>query len=291
MRTLSYSMTLIELLQERAYTNAQLKAHPLTADLAAEYDALHVAWLRIMEQEIKLAEAVVTAEAMVRFADGRLDQLLTTIVSSVLSAVGNDRSAPLYVRLLGTQRPSDAKRPVLGEQLELMRSWIPTLNESELPALQRHASELTTAVAQADRALADQQAAEQALTTFSEKGERQAFVDGFKTLRQATHARLRQLSDQDDTLPDDFAEQFFQSSERSRTPTINGIEANIRRLEGQLGKQRAVHQDLVAKRDARERARTDATQRAIRAELTILEKEHAERQTRISTLHAKLTPM
>jgi hypothetical protein len=281
-------MTLIELLQERAYTDAQLKAHPLTAGLAAEYDALHSAWLKVMEQEIRLAEAVVTAEAMVRFADGRLDQLLTAIVSSVLSAVGNDRSAPLYVRLLGTQRPSDAKRPVLGEQLELMRSWIPTLAESELPALQRHAGELSTVVAQADRALADQQAAEHALTEFSESGGRQAFIAGFNALRQTTHAKLQQLTDQDSSLPEDFAEQFFQSSERARTPTLAGIEASIRRLEGQLSKQRAVHHDLLAKRDARERARAEATQRAIRAELAILEKEHAERQTRIDALHAKL---
>ncbi len=283
-------MTLIELLQERAYTNAHLKAQPLTTALAAEYDALHVAWLKVMEQEIKLAEAVVTAEAMVRFADGRLDQLLTTIVNGVLAAVGNDRNAPLYVRLLGTQRPSDAKRPVLGDQLELMRSWIATLTEIDQPALQRHAIELTVAVAQADRALGDQQAAEQALTTFSESGERHDFVEGFKALRQTTYTQLQQLADQDDTLPDDFAEQFFQTSERTRTPTVTGIEANIRRLEGQLGKQRALHQDLLAKRDARERARADATQRAIRAELAILEKEHAERQTRISTLHAKLVP-
>ena len=283
-------MTLIELLQERAYTNAQLKAHPLTADLAAGFDALHVAWLKVMEQEIKLAEAVVTAEAMVRFADGRLDQLLTGIVSSVLAAVGNDRTAPLYVRLLGTQRPSDAKRPVLGDQLELMRSWIATLTETDQPALQRHAIDLTVAVAQADRALADQQAAEQALTTFTESGERHDFIESFKALRQATHEKLVQLGDREDSLPDDFAEQFFQSSERSRTPTIQGIEANIRRLEGQLTKQRAIHHDLTAKRDVRERARADATQRAIRAELAILEKEHAERQTRISTLNAKLTP-
>jgi len=241
-----------------------------------------------MEQEIQLAEAIVTAEAMVRFADGRLDQLLTSIVSSVLAAVDNDRSAPLYVRLLGTQRPSDAKRPVLGEQLELMRSWVPILAESALPALSRHASELATAVAQADRALADQQTAEHKLSEFAETGSRQSFLNGFNALRQTTHAKLQLLTDQHGSLPDDFTEQFFQSSERARAPTLAGIEASIRRLEGQLSKQRALHHDLLAKRDARERARAEATQRAIRAELAILEKEHAERQTRIDALHAKL---
>ena len=39
MRTLSSSVTLIELLQERAYTNAQLKAHPLTADLSDQFES------------------------------------------------------------------------------------------------------------------------------------------------------------------------------------------------------------------------------------------------------------
>ena len=288
MRTLNYSMTLIELLQERAYTDAQLKAHPLTTQLASDYDALHAAWLKVMEQEIKLAEAVVTAEAMIRFTDARLDQLLTAIVSSVLAAVGNDRSAPLYVRLLGNQRPSDAKRPVLGEQLELMRSWVATLSESESPSLQRYASELAAAIAHADRAIADQQAADRALTEFSETGERKAFIDGFSALRHATHAKLQALIDQDPTLPEDFAEQFFPSSERTRAPTLSGVEANIRRLENQLAKQRVLHKDLLAKRDARDRARAEATQRALRAELAILEKEHAERQVRIDALHTRL---
>lgn len=282
-------MTLIELLQERAYTDAQLKAHPLTAQLASDYDALHAAWLKVMEQEIKLAEAVVTAEAMIRFTDARLDQLLTAIINSVLVVVGNDRSAPLYVRLLGKQRPSDAKRPVLGEQLELMRSWVATLSECESPALQRHASELATAIAQADRALLDQQAADRALTTFSESGERKTFIDGFSALRQATHAKLQALIDQEPSLPEDFAEQFFPSSERTRTPTLAGVEANIRRLESQLAKQRALHKDLLLKREARDKARAEATQRALRAELTVLEKEHAERQLRIDALHARLS--
>lgn len=288
MRTLNYLMTLVELLQERAYTAAQLKAHPLTTALAHEYDALHAAWLKVMEQEIALAEAVVTAEAMVRFTDGRLDHLLSAIVSSVLATVGNDRKAPLYVRLLGNQRPSDAKRPVLGEQLELMRSWVPTLAESDSPRLQRHASELITAIEHADRALADQQSAEQALATFSENGERKAFIDGFDALRHATHAKLQLLTDQDESLPDDFAEQFFPSSERSRAPTLSGVEATIRRLEAQLSRQRALHKDLLTKRDARDKAREEANQRAIRAELAILEKEHAERQARIDALHRKL---
>jgi hypothetical protein len=286
-------MTLIELLQERAYTGAQLKAHPLGADLSAEYDALHGSWLKVMDSEIKLAEAIVKAEAMVRFTDGRLDQLLTAIVRSVLAVVGNDRSAPLYVRLLGSQRPSDAKRPVLGEQLELMRSWVPVLAESASAALQDHAHELGTAVERADGALSDQRAAEQALTVFSESGERKAFIDRFNALRHSTYARLQALSEQaqadgQSELADDFAEQFFQSSERARTPTLAGIEANIRRLEGQLAKQRALHHDLAAKREARERIRTEAAQRAIHAELAILEKEHAERQTRIDALRARL---
>ena len=87
------------------------------------------------------AAPTTTVTMMIRFTDARLDQLLTAIVNSVLVVVGNDRSAPLYVRLLGNQRPSDAKRPVLGEQLELMRSWVGTLGECESPSLQRHASE------------------------------------------------------------------------------------------------------------------------------------------------------
>jgi hypothetical protein len=294
MRTLGYGMTLIELLQERAYTGAQLKAHPLTSGLSAEYDALHEAWLGVMASEIKLAEAIVTAEAMVRVSDGRLDQLLTAIVRSVLAVVRGDRSAPLYMRLLGTQRPSDAKRPVLGEQLELMRSWLPVLSESNDEALRRHADELGAAVAQADRAQADQRRAEQALTAFSDSGERKAFIDRFNALRHSTRARLQALAEQaqadlpETEFPDDFAEQFFQSSERARTPTLAGIEANIRRLEGQLAKQRALHEDLAKKRAARERVRAEAAERAIRAELAILEKEHSERQARIDALRARL---
>jgi hypothetical protein len=283
-------MTLIELLQERAYTAAQLKAHPLTAEMAKDFDQLHAIWLQVMEQEIALAEAVVTTEARARFVDGQLDQLLGLILKTVLERVDGDRGAPLYVRLVGKQKPSEVKRPVLGEQLELMRSWVTPLRELADPELQAHAETLAECVAQADEALAAQQAAEQQLTEFSERGDRRAFVERMSTLRRATFNRLTTLPRRhpDAGLAPDFAELFFQTSERARTPTLAGIEANIRRLEAQLEKQRAVLQKLTAKRSASEQARIEAERQLIQAELDVLEREHSDRQKRIDTLRAQL---
>lgn len=289
MRTLTPSMTLIELLQERAYTAAQLKAHPLTAELARDYDELHIAWLRVLDEEIQLAEAVVTAQALARSVDAELDRLFDLIVAEAREQGGDSEAKPpLLRRLLGTQRPQDARRPVLGEQLELMRRWPEVLFSTEIESLHRMAAALTAELAQGDKAATDRTRAEQALSDFEQRGERSEFVDRFNVLRRATRERLTALQQRHPELPVEFVSRFFQQPERAQRPTLSTLEQQIKRLEAQLAQKKAQQQDLLARREESERARRAAEQQALRAELQALEDEQRARATRISELRQKL---
>lgn len=291
MRTLSESSTLIELLQERTYLTAQLLCRPLTAHLAPPLAALHDEWLAAMATEVKLAEAVVRTEAAVQVVDEQLDLLLVEIVTAVRAATGGDRNAQLYVRLLGTQRPSEAKQPVLGEQLELMRSWQPVLREAGVPALEALAPRLEALVTQADRALLAKQQAEQALAEFSETGARRVLLDRLNALRLSTYDALVALAEEHLELPADFPEQFFPREARARTPTIESVATSIQRLEAQLAKQRALLTELVEKREASERARAAAELAALHAELAALEKEQTARFARIAEVHGRIAEL
>lgn len=288
MRTLTTSMTLIELLQERAYTAAQLKAHPLTAELARDYDELHIVWLRVLDEEIQLAEAVVTAQALARAVDAELDRLFDAVIAEVRTGNVAEPEA-LLRRLLGTQRPQDARRPVLGEQLELMRRWPAVLFSTNVEPLHRMAAALTAALAQGDQAATDRTRAERALTDFEQSGERSEFIERFNTLRRATRERLVALQQQNADLPTDFATRFFQQPERTPRVTLASLEQQIKRLEAQLAQKKAQHEELVAKRAESERARRTAEQRALRTELQALEEEERARAARIAELRQKLT--
>lgn len=288
MRPLSDSSTLLELLQERTYTAAQLRARPLTAHLAAPLEALHDSWLHALQTEVRLAEEVLRAEAAVEVADEQLDALLAAIVSTARNATGGDRGAPLYVRLLGTQRALDAQRPVLGEQLALMRSWRDVLAGSGVPALAVQEGPLVALIARADAALADKHAAEQALTDFTETGERRALLDKHVAARQGVYDALLALAEDDPSLPADFAERFFPREARAQVPTLDTVAASIRRLESQLARQRALHAQLLERKAESERARKSAELTALRSELGELEREQTARFARIAEVRARI---
>lgn len=288
MRTLTPSMTLIELLQERAYTAAQLKAHPLTAQLAREYEELHIAWLRILDEEIQLAEAVVTAQALARSVDADLDRLFDAIVAEARARTEADPESSLMRRLLGTQRPQDARRPVLGEQLELMRRWPEVLFSTDAAPLHRLAAALSAALQQGEKAGGDRTRAEQALTDFEQRGERFEFIERFNGLRRATREKVVEIQQRHPELPVDFAARFFQQPERPPRPTPTVLEQQIKKLEAQLTQKRTMLSELRARRDESERTRRAAEQRALRTELGQLEEEQRVRATRIAAIQKKL---
>ncbi len=171
MRTLPAGFPLLDLVHELSFSTAQLQAQPLGASYAKEFEALLGATHKALLRQLELVTAQAVADAKVVRADDVLNQLVDQLSLTVLGLTGGEREHPLYQRFFGRQRPSEAKRPILGAQLELMRDWEATLLAAPQPELQALGTQLASAVKTADVAVEALRKAEQQRTDFAELGD------------------------------------------------------------------------------------------------------------------------
>lgn len=226
--TLRYSMSLSSVRDEILYTKVRLRANPLTAKKAAEYDALLKDLAAVQAIEQALTDGKLETGALIDGIDDVLDPLVDRLSNMLLSRTGQNRDSELYKRYFGTARPSDVKRPVLGKELELVQGWLPSLKSSTDPELKALGLELESAVTAGVKAEAAYQDAERKLADFRRLGERKTIIDRANRIRQGTHGELAQLphSPQGSSLPRDFASSFFRHRERA--------EATVERLQSQV---------------------------------------------------------
>jgi len=286
MRTLEYDLSMTELQQERAFTYAQLQAHPLTQSLATSFMALETDRQQVATRETGLLEKQFLGSAMVDVAGLGLGLFLDQFNHDLLVIVNNDRSALLYQRFFGGQRPSVLKRLAIGEQITTMRPWIRTLAELPQTVLHERGLELEAAVSKVDDAIAAETEAERAITDFREVGERKSFVDRFNAQRKMTFGRLAEMvhSHPEYNLSRDFPEQFFLRERRQRTPTIEGVQESIERLERELARQQELLATLEEEREKAEQARVAAAKALAAEELATIEAETAKAMARAAEL-------
>jgi hypothetical protein len=290
MRTLPYQFPLLDLASELGFTSAQCKAHPLGAALAKDFDDLLATTQKAILKEIDLVVALAAAEAKVARADDALNQLLDQINLVLLGLVGKNREAPLYQRFFGGQRPSDAKRPILGAQLEMMRDWIPTLQAATQPELKGLAAPVEAGVKAADMAVVALRKAEQELADFTEIGDCKDLIDKANAARKAAYGKLAEAVHKNPSLnlPSDFAEQFFARESHFSAPGQKELQARIARAEQQLAK---LKQQLAAEDERRaqvEKQRREAEAAALRAEFTAAEETMEEARRRAAAIKSKL---
>ncbi|MFO0761096.1 MAG: hypothetical protein U0359_31750 [Byssovorax sp.] len=292
---IAYDASLATVLEENTTTLARLKANPLTADLADDFILFQNTWTKVNAQEIDLRVAVVTALAEVSVVDDMLDPLVDALAAAVLTITKNDRKAPLYLLYFGAKRPSDLKRPVLGEELETMRGFVPSLTSSPIPSLADLGSALGGVVALADQAVAKLALAEQKNRDFRLVGERKALIDQQNALRKATYGKLSEMPHAmpEEHLPMTFAEQFFRH-DRSRS-NGHGKPATLAELEAmlkvKLSEMEALKEE-IAKAQEKDAADAAAKQKAQleadKAALEEAEKQAAEAAAKVQALKTKL---
>jgi hypothetical protein len=288
-RTLASRTSLGAILPEITYTRSRLKAHPLGAPHVAAFDALRAEWTQVHAKELTLREGIVDAQALVDHVDDLLDVFVRKAVKVILSAAGDDRSHPLYKHFLGNKTPSDFVRPVLGGQLEAMRGWVISFQNSDDPSLQALAPELASLVEKADMAAKARALAEQERDQFRDLGERQKFMDKLNAERKAAHGGLSKLPHEKAGLPNNFADRFFRREARpepgeEEAPTIASVKASIAAMEAQLGEQKALLGELEAEQAKANEAEVAADQAALAA----LEKQMAEQAAQAAALRAKI---
>lgn len=274
--TIDYDSSLELVLDELAYTRARLKAHPLTAALAADFDAFQPKWMAVFTQEIGLRAERQDAAARVIAADDDLDDLSDGLSKALLIITKGNRGDPLYKLYYGDKRPSDLKRPTLGPQLETMRGWTPSLVASPHAMLTDYGTQLQDKVGVADDAVATAASAEQKSRAFRTVGERKALIDDFNALRKATYGKLAEMPHTQPAakLPASFADRFFRHGtwtppEKPATSAelaaeIAAKQAEVEALQAELAKTKA-DEDADAQAKAQAEADAEALAAAQRA--------------------------
>lgn len=238
-------------------TQSRLEANPLTAALGAAFADFRVQRLiPVYLTELQRDHAVEQAKAQMLRADNVLDGLVKKLDHAVLILVGNDRSAALYQKYFGAQRPFEVTAPLLGPQLDTMRGWIPSLLASPHATLQAIGAEIKAAVAAADAAVAAKKAAEEAQADFWSTGDRAQMVDAYNALRKATFGKLGEIQHQNPQLPANFPDAFFLHEIRKRDDKLSAdqIQEKIDALREDL----AAWQKKLEKAQAREQAEAES---------------------------------
>ena len=293
MRTLPYGLALLDLVHELHFTAARLSAHPLGTGLAKDFEALIAATQKAHQRQIELTADLAMAEAQVARADDVLNALVEQVNLTLLQLVGRDRDAPLYRRFFGSQRPSEAKRPILGAQLELMRGWLAPLAAATQPELAALKAPLQAALKAADAALAALHKAEGESADFHELGDGKALIDACNAARKLAHGKLGEATHKDPAanLPSDFADSFFLRETRWAAPSIKDLKQRISRGEAQLARlktQLAEAEDRKQRQDETER---EAQADALRDEVAAIEARQAEDRARAEALRKKLAEL
>jgi hypothetical protein len=292
-RILAIDTSVDNLRQEIYHTLARLRAHPFLTTLVVLHEALLTDLLNLQFQEDALDLELLEVEVLVITSDEGIDYLSIAISATLDALTGRDRKAPIYVRYFGATSPSKLRRPVLGEQLAVMRTWVPSLTaEDSPPALRPYGDQLAARVAEADQAVLARSEAQRKRADF-EIGPRKAFVDRLNAQRQAIYGQLAEMTHgrPELGLASDFATPFFVRDTRNRQLNLSELEQSILRLRARLQRQEAElarrleEEDLVAhQRAAQELAEAEAELSAAEDELATAEQQRVELAARVAAL-------
>jgi len=260
--TIPYTMPLRTMLEHLAFTLARLLANDLSKSLAPAWEQLEADWYAVNAKEIACAVAIQKAMGRCVGADERLDIFVDRHAAQLLIRTNNDRTAPIYTFYYKDKRPSDLRRPILGNQLFVMRGWIDPLKTSTDLDFQKMGMELTVLVSDADTAQTGFAAAQQAKSEFQKLGERKHWVDRFNALRRETYGTLAKMPSEltDAYLPATFADRFFKAvSEYTPKEELTSSELTqiITEKQSELEEFKAQLQETLAREEAEEKKKQD----------------------------------
>jgi hypothetical protein len=285
-RTLSLDTPILDLATEILHTRSLLQAYPFLQEHVARFDGLYAEWTALMQQELGFLSDKQDGEAQVIAVDDAIDYLCVAISATLLAEAGGDRKATSYQRYFGAAPPSKLKRPVLGQQLEVMRTWPASLqSEDASPALKEYGARLAEQVEAADRAVTALAEAKRKLADF-EVGARKQFIDKLNAARVLEYGQLAEtaLRQPELRLSRSFAFRFFLRSSGRRKATIADVERDILRLQERLRKQEELLVRMMEEEEAEARLREDAEITAAAAELEEAERKFAEAQQRLAAI-------
>ena len=283
--TLKLGSSLLSYRQEYVSSQAALDADPRTGTQSAKFKSFSIRWPSVFDHELTLNDAQTTAQSLIWYADGMIDGTVERLEGTVLLICGNDKQSALYQRYFGKKTPSQLIKPILGDELETVRTFVPGLLSATDARLKDLGTELQGLVAQADAALEARNLADAAMADFRATGDRKQFVDEFNALRTSVYGELAEMphAHPEWNLPSSFARSFFRNSKAlsrgKTTATTADLDVQIAEVQEQLI---ALQQERAAA------AALEQKQSEVAAELASNETALEEAQAQLANLRDKI---
>ena len=284
-----YTVSFETLLQEHGFTLGALLATLEAKPLREEYEAFTEALLASNTQDARLLLKLITSNGVVKFRDVALDEVTDLVLEAILAETKGSYAAPLYKHFAGEERPSVFKRPILGKQLDKIRAWPASLEQSSetLRLLQGPVSEV---VQEADLAVLERDQAQEERARFRAVGDRKKLIEQFNALRGSLFTGLVTIAkSQQEADPEVYARSFF-----ATRATQGKAEAEAKLA--QLRAQREEQQQALLQTESQlteitieleaQRAE-EATREAARADLAAAEQALVEAKRKATALRAR----
>jgi hypothetical protein len=281
-----------DVLAEHVHTLTTLTADTRVAHLAPKFNALVTNWKSVRAQRIDLVIALAQAQAAAIFIDMQLNGIADLVYAALQTITDKDKTDPLWPIFMKGYELSELKRPVLQNQLAIMKQWpqaITDANREELILIGKKLAPLLPIATDAEGVIVK---ARQAIETFDKVGPWRQHVDQGNTERVTVYGELLEIphNNPDARLPADYADQFFlhDTSRRgaNKPKSSEEIAVEMGALKVKLV---ALEKDKVAavEREAREDDQKRA--RAQKAEeLAVLKQQEKETKARKKALETEL---
>jgi hypothetical protein len=279
--TFTKKISVLTLFYQYFFTLGRLRRHKLTKPLAAQLETLRPKLDAALAEELNLTAAEYEALAAVLFADDDLDDSVDFVTGNL------SRTSVLYGRLMGDQRRSDLKKPILAGQLATMASWPSALAEVQNNViLKDHAAVVADRVKAGDLAAEEKNTVAQKFADFRTVGTRGKLVDEFNALRKSIYGQLGQIQ-HDNQLKAGWAESFFQQ-DSAEEMTLSELDKKIAGLEVQLTALKTQREEQAKQEEKLARDKEAAERRETQAQLAAVQKTQAELKEKEAALKAKL---
>ncbi|MDI3281708.1 hypothetical protein [Polyangium sp. 15x6] len=259
---------------------ARIRRNPYAQALVAEVDAFESRIEAAIAEEKNLLIAEASAAAAVEFADHDLDDSVDFVWANV------EKGSLLAQRLFGDLRPSELKRPTLGGQLDIMKTWPEALAEADKPVLKDHAPVVAARALAGTQAADEKRTAAQKLVDFRTIGTRVKLNQDHNKLRKSLFGKLGEIQ-HEHKLGAGWAESFF-LQESAEEPSLSLLDKKIGAATAELDALKKQREILTAQEAKIAAQRAQAVQQEKKAKLEALQKLKAELAAQEAALLSEL---
>lgn len=268
----------------------QLNAQPHLDPHIDAYKAFGVKLDAVMAQDKDIGDGMILADAKAYAADTQLNKSADDVSAAIHGGKTVNVTLPKHKLYFGKLPTHEAKRPILGAQLEMQELWPDMLAKDSSPDLQKLEPSVAASVKLGVAARQGVKDAYALNVKFRLDGPRRQIFDDYNALAAATYGALSALRSEHPELglPTDFAESCFRHISRDPGPQsvaeVDELLAKLKADETKLLEKRA---ELVAQEADQAKADAELEDAMAEAEKAGEDEDQAKKKTKAAKAKLK----